>query len=105
MHFTQAPDAYRIADEYKHHMVPGSYLVLSHSTADFLSPEQAKVIDDEYAESNAPIYLRDRQEVTRFFDGLGLLEPGVTDVAAWRSGPGVAQTPMVYGGVGRKAAA
>jgi hypothetical protein len=104
MHFVETPEAYRVVDAYKDRMAPGSCLILSHSTADFLSEEQAQVITDEYSESNARIFLRDRQEVTRFFDGLELLEPGVTDVATWRSGPTRAQPTMVWGGVGRKAA-
>jgi hypothetical protein len=105
MHFVEAPECYRLAGEYKDRMAGGSYLILSHSTADLLSGEQAQVIEDEYRRSNARIYLRSQQHVTRFFDGLDLLEPGVTDAATWRSGPVEAQTPMVWAGVGRKAAA
>jgi hypothetical protein len=104
MHFVEAPEAYRIVEAYKERIAPGSHLILSHSTADFLSEEQAQVITDEYSESNARIFLRDKQEVTRFFDGMELVEPGVTDVATWRSGPVRARPTMVWGGVGRKAA-
>jgi hypothetical protein len=104
MHFVETPGCYRIVDAYKDRMASGSCLILSHSTADFLSEEQAQVITEEYDESNARIFLRDKQEVTRFFDGLELLEPGVTDVASWRSGPLRARPTMIWGGVGRKAA-
>jgi hypothetical protein len=102
MHFVEAPECYRLVDAYKDRMVPGSYLILSHSTADFLSGAEEKVIADEYDGSNASIFPRGREEVSRFFDGLALLDPGITDVAAWRAGPARAQRTLVYGGVGGK---
>jgi O-methyltransferase involved in polyketide biosynthesis len=105
MHFINPPEAYRVADAYKEKMAPGSYLILSHSTADRLSEEEAALIQEEYEKSNAGIYLRTKQQVTRFFEGTDITEPGVTDVVTWRSGPVVAQPTMVYGGVGKKAAA
>lgn len=105
MHFVETPECYELVQKYMDELAPGSYLILSHGTADYLSEEQAAVIDEEYEYSNAEIYLRDKQQVTRFFDGLELLDPGVTDVATWRAGPVVAQPTMVYGGVGRKVAA
>jgi O-methyltransferase involved in polyketide biosynthesis len=105
MHFVPEPACYRIMHAYIGQMAPGSYLVLSHSTADRLSPEGGQTIHEQYRGSNAPIYLRTRDEVTRFFDGTTLLEPGVTDVADWRAGERVPQTTLVWGGVGMKAAA
>jgi O-methyltransferase involved in polyketide biosynthesis len=102
MHFVETPACYQLVDAYKERMAPGSYLILSHSTADFLSEDAAQVIAEEYEGSNAEIFLRSRDEVSRFFDGLELLDPGVTDVATWRSGPIEAQPTMVYGGVGHK---
>jgi hypothetical protein len=103
MHFIESPECYQLVQKYMDGLVPGSHLILSHSTADLLSEEEAQVIDDEYSESDARIYLRDIQQVTRFFNGLELLDPGVTDVVTWRAGPAVAQPTIVYGGVGRKA--
>jgi O-methyltransferase involved in polyketide biosynthesis len=104
MHFVGTPGCYRVIDEYKDLMAPGSYLVLSHSTDDFLSVEQGQKIEDKYAESDARIFLRSKGEITRFFAGLKLPEPGVIDVATWRAGDNATKTPMIYGGVGRKAA-
>lgn len=102
MHFTQAPECYRVVGEYKDRIAPGSHLILSHSTADFLSPEQAEVITEGYGGSNARVFLRGREEVSRFFDGLALLDPAITDVGAWRAGTAAAQRTMAYGGVGCK---
>lgn len=104
LHFIESPDCYEILRTYMDRLAPGSYLILSHSTADHLSGEQAAVITDEYGGSNAPIHLRTRDEVSRFFDGLDVLEPGIVDVADWRAEKHHGQTTMVWGGVARKAA-
>jgi O-methyltransferase involved in polyketide biosynthesis len=103
MHFAETPECYRLMAEYTKRIAPGSYLILSHSTADFLSPEEAEAITEEYAGSNARIFMRSREEVSRFFDGLTLLDPAITDVATWRAGSVQAQRTLVYGGVGYKA--
>jgi hypothetical protein len=36
----------------------------------------------------APVFLRDRDEVVRWLDGLGLGEPGLVEVHQWRPAPG-----------------
>jgi hypothetical protein len=105
MHFIPGPQCYHVVADYIGRMAPGSYLILSHSTADMLTAGQARVIHEQYGGSNAPIHLRTRKEVARLFHGTGLLEPGVGDVADWRADDHVPQTTMVWGGVGRKAAA
>jgi hypothetical protein len=49
--------------------------------------------------------LRSHADVTRFFDGLDLLEPGVVPVNYWRPGPGgpdPARKLQAYAAVGRK---
>jgi hypothetical protein len=65
MYFTETPECYRLVDEYKDRMAPGSYLIMSHSTADFLSAAEADTIAEEYDGSNAGIFLRGKQEVSR----------------------------------------
>ena len=39
--------------------------------------------------------MRDRPAITRFFDGLHLLEPGVVQPQQWRSDPGITAPPQV----------
>jgi S-adenosyl methyltransferase len=60
----------------------GSYLVMSHATNDFLTP-------DEVAEISAgrwgPFFARSEAEFARFFDGFELVPPGITSVAEWRA--------------------
>ena len=48
--------------------------------------------------------MRDRAAITRFFDGLELLEPGMVQPQRWRPEPGVLSPPQVtaWCGVARK---
>jgi hypothetical protein len=87
----------------------GSFLALTHTTADFVDAaraEGAAVALQTYADSGTPLRPRSRGEVLRFFDGLELLEPGLVVPHHWRPGP---QTPRFgateipgYVGVARK---
>jgi hypothetical protein len=81
----------------------GSYLVLSHPTAevDGQAIEEAMRLWNE--SGAAPIVSRSRQQLIRFFDGLELLEPGVVSCSRWRPIRG-AIPPEVFhfSGVGRK---
>lgn len=53
---------------------------------------------------DAPLVLRDHAQVTRFFDGLELLEPGVVQLSKWRprSEAESAEAAALWGGVARK---
>nr|WP_040748473.1 SAM-dependent methyltransferase [Nocardia transvalensis] len=59
----------------------GSYLVMSHATADF-GPEMAEVAR-VYRESGMPAQVRSRDEFARFFTGLDLIAPGITTPHRW----------------------
>jgi len=54
---------------------PGSYLALSHATADGIPPEAVKTGHQVYEDATERIYPRGRAEVERFFAGLDLLPP------------------------------
>ncbi|MFE9024086.1 SAM-dependent methyltransferase [Streptomyces sp. NPDC007808] len=60
----------------------GSYLVISHATADFTPAESAKATAKLEA-AGVTLALRSRAEFTRFFDGLELVEPGVEIPHRW----------------------
>ena len=83
----------------------GSYLLLSHLGAD-IHPEAMRAyarLWNEHAVS--PITIRSPQQLTRFFDPLELLEPGVVSCSLWRPDPRQLGTPVavdMYCGVGRK---
>lgn len=84
-------------------MPPGSYLAISHPSSDMddQAPVIAKQLNEMVAES---VTFRDRAAVTRLFDGLDLVDPGVVRVSAWRPNSElVAKAPgSVWGAAGRK---
>jgi hypothetical protein len=83
---------------------PGSYLVLSHGVADIDAAQMAEVARRINRSSHQQFTPRSHAQVTRFFDGLELLEPGVVRVEAWRpgSGPPSTDTSAMWGGVAVK---
>ncbi|KAA0942551.1 SAM-dependent methyltransferase, partial [Streptomyces apricus] len=69
----------------------GSFLVLSHGTAD-QHPERGRSIESAYEKGAIPLRLRTRGEVEPFFEGLELVAPGLVSATEWyREGP--APTP------------
>jgi hypothetical protein len=84
----------------------GSYLAVCHLTAD-IYPELAdfaKALNER--QLNAPLVLRDHAQVTRFFEGLDLVEPGVVQLSKWRPQTEVESSAAaaLWGGVARKPA-
>ena len=106
LHFlSDKEDPYRTVASYRDALAPGSYLVVSHGT-DEGKPELAAAAAKMYNRNVSQARLRSRAEVERFFDGFGLVEPGVVGLPEWRpDGPAEAAEVAklwVYGGVGRK---
>ncbi|MFJ3823008.1 SAM-dependent methyltransferase [Streptomyces nodosus] len=88
-------------------LAPGSHVVLSHPAADIGAEkvaESMRVYNDRAAE-HAGATPRTHAEVTRFFDGAELLDPGVVQLPEWHpepaDGPAPGALPM-WCGVGRK---
>jgi hypothetical protein len=67
----------------------GSYLVVSHTGSEEpLQDEGVEKIQNVYKRQTASqVAMRTRAEVTRFFDGLELVEPGVVWLPQWRPEP------------------
>jgi hypothetical protein len=85
LHFIEDhEDPWAIVNCYKVSMAPGSYLVISHVTADHLSAEAARQAKAAYASASAPGIARSREQVAGFFGGLDMVAPGLVDVAGWR---------------------
>jgi trans-aconitate methyltransferase len=87
-------------------LAPGSYVAVTHGTPDHLDPGTAMAARAAYDGASAPGVPRSRDDIERFLDGLELIPPGITDVTAWRPGPGrprlrSASPPVFYGGAGR----
>ena len=84
---------------------PGSYLVLSHATADAF-PEWAEATR-VYAKATSGLRNRTRAEVEALFEGLELTDPGVTWLHEWHptagtAEPGEAGRSVGWCGVARK---
>jgi len=86
-------------------MAPGSYLVISHATGDF-HPQIGSKVTEVYQHASAPLVLRSRKAIERFFDGFDLVEPGLVQPVAWRPEPGPVSPSAggFYSGVGQRSA-
>jgi hypothetical protein len=106
LHFIpDSDDPWGVVTKLMEPMAPGSYLVLAHTTADLGTPGLREATDRYNRNSSVPVTLRSKPEVARFFDGLELVEPGITPVGVWRPGPMEdipAQGLSTYTAVGRK---
>ncbi|MFD3482715.1 MULTISPECIES: SAM-dependent methyltransferase [unclassified Streptomyces] len=84
MHFvTDAQDPYGIVSRLLDVFPSGSALALSHCTPDFDPPTWQRVTDI-YTNAGTPVQFRSQKDVARFFDGLELLDPGITVGHRWR---------------------
>ena len=80
-------DPYGIVADLLRPLAPGSYLVVSHASSD-IRAEGLPDATQRYNRSSAvSIHGRSKAEVTRFFDGLDVVEPGVVPLGQWRPGP------------------
>jgi hypothetical protein len=105
LYVPDADDPYGIVARLLAAVPSGSYLAIGHGASDVdleRSPDFTRVFNERSA---VPFTLRSRAEVTRFFDGTDLIEPGLVQVHRWRTSP---QTPgydddlIAYCGLGRK---
>ncbi|MFF0469589.1 SAM-dependent methyltransferase [Micromonospora zamorensis] len=107
LHFVpDGDDPYALVRHLLDALPAGSWLAASHATHEYLPPavaEQARAA----ARGGGPhglINLRTRDEFSRFFVDLDVVEPGITSVAEWRAEnepqplPSVVEVSM-YGGV------
>ena len=85
------------------HLAPGSYVVISHVTGDQLAADAVRQAREIYLGAFTSGVARSRDQIGRMLDGLDLVPPGLTDVAAWR--PRRQVTPrrpvLFYAGIGR----
>ncbi|MEU1126543.1 SAM-dependent methyltransferase [Streptomyces sp. NPDC005899] len=108
LHFIDDEDgAAELVDRLVAQLPSGSYLVLSHTTGDF-DPEGAAKARAMYEARGMTLRPRSRAELTAFFHGLEIVEPGVSLSADWRPELGeVIEVPgddpiPGYAGVARK---
>jgi hypothetical protein len=83
-------------------LAPGSHLVISHAGSDLIPADSEGMEAYQSASEGA---LRDRAQITGFFEGFDLVEPGLVRVPEWRPTeelPTDIDQYWMYGGVGRK---
>ncbi|MEV8124356.1 SAM-dependent methyltransferase [Streptomyces sp. NPDC085944] len=75
-------DPYRVVSTLVDTLPSGSYLLLSHGTAD-QHPELRQETESAYKKGAIPLRMRTRSEVEPFFSGLELVEPGLVFATEW----------------------
>jgi hypothetical protein len=98
-------DPYGVVARLVEAVPPGSYLVLAHPASDIRAAQMAEMTRRVNRRMAGPgATMRDRAAITRFFDALDLLEPGVVQPQQWRPEPGVPGPAQVtaWCGVARK---
>ena len=88
LHFLpDSPELRAALRRYREALVPGSYVVVSHATAEAQPSETAKVTD-LYTKVSKPLVPRNRAELTELLDGWELVELGLAQGPDWRPDPG-----------------
>jgi hypothetical protein len=102
--FADKYDPYGVVRTLMRAVPAGSYLAICHLTADIYPEltEFAAALNER--QLNAPMVLRDHVQVSNFFDGFELVEPGVVQLSKWRPDSEVeaAAAAALWGGVARK---
>jgi len=113
LHFVaDESDPCGLVAQYTSQLAPGSYVALSHATADRLPPQAVQAMYDTYSRATEKIHLRSKADFERLFGGLELVapfdgaNPGVTFVGKWGAeDPGAADSDgsrVLYSGVARR---
>lgn len=69
-------------------LAPGSWLVLTHLTSDFIGPTWDEAVDRLAEGTREPFLNRSRDQFSRFVEELELVAPGVAPIDEWlRDGP------------------
>lgn len=113
LHFvTDDDDPWGVVARYLDAIPPGSYLALSHGSADQVSNRVGGAVTAVYAGTTTPLIDRSRTEIERFFRGLEVVPPypgaapGVVFAGLWGAeDPDLADSDgsrLSYAAVGRK---
>jgi hypothetical protein len=101
---TDAPDPNEMVSTLLEPMPSGSYLAISHPTAEFNAEAMAGAVAAA-EQSGVTLVPRSHAETAAFFSDLELVEPGVVPVLAWRPDAGPAAEPRAayyWAGIARK---
>jgi S-adenosyl methyltransferase len=100
-----ADDPHAIVGQIMDAVPSGSYLAISHFGQELLPAEALAQLMDSIRRTSLQQYTsRTREQVTRFFDGTDLVEPGLVPVEEWRQDPGAGREgkSLYWCAVGRK---
>jgi hypothetical protein len=98
-------DAYGIVRDLMDAVPSGSYLVLSHTITSPATSEMDAAVEFWNEHGTPKLTQRTLEQITHFFDGLDLLEPGVVSCSRWRPDDtpwGEPDEVAMFGGVARK---
>jgi hypothetical protein len=103
-HVLDEEDPYGIVRRYTQLLPAGSYLLITHFSS--ASPE-ARALEQVLLRTLGRGQLRSREEITRFFDGLDIIEPGIVHLPEWHPDEPVPKPLdisglLLLGGLGRK---
>ncbi|MFF4898596.1 SAM-dependent methyltransferase [Streptomyces sp. NPDC001068] len=88
LHFAvAADDPYGIVERYKEALAPGSFIVITHSSPDYVSAPVRAAVAELYTKLQVDLAQRSRSEIRQFVDteGWTVLEPGVVSVNEWET--------------------
>jgi SAM-dependent methyltransferase len=104
LHFIpDSDDPARVISRLVDGIVPGSYLTISASTTDIDTERMTQAASEFNARRvAAQFHPRPRAEISRFFAGVDLIDPGLVPVDQWRAPAEPATAIPMYAGVGRK---
>ena len=87
LHFVQdADDPYRIVRTLMDAVPSGSYLAIVHGASDVGAADMPEAERRYNEQASAQFNARDREHVSRFFDGLELTGPGLVNLSRWTEG-------------------
>lgn len=95
----------RIVGHFRDLIAPGSYLALSHITADHMHHADSHAAQQIYHGASAPVVPRTRRQILRLLDGLQLTSPGLVNIADWPAPPPDHTPPaptLFYGGMAER---
>jgi hypothetical protein len=104
--FPDSAGPYELVEQFKAAMPSGSYLAMSHMTADVETEAMSALADAPGDEAQYVFVMRTKDQVARFFDGLEMVGPGVSLLEEWlppEEKPAYpASARMHWCGIGRK---
>ncbi len=83
-HIPDTDQAYSIVRHLVAALAPGSFLTINHSTSAVSGAAMEEAVAHWNRVGTPSMTLRTPQQITRFFDGLDLLPPGVVSCSRWR---------------------